>query len=92
MGIYIKHSICLKDDDNKIIVSTKQLDKLLINSNYYKKYEKYWFDQKYFSINNPIIEIDLDFTIDSVLQYFNIEKNEKTCYYFYHVFDFNNTF
>lgn len=87
MGIYTDHSICLKDDENNIIVNGKDLDTLLKNSKYFKKYERYWFEQKYFSTEHPIIEIDLDFTVDSVLEYFKIEKIKNTNYYFYHMFD-----
>ena len=89
--IIVNHGICLKDDENKIIVSQKQFEKILFKTKYYQRYENYWIDHKYFSTKNPIIEIDLDFTVDSILKYFRIEKRIDTCYYFYHTFEFRST-
>lgn len=86
MGLYVDHSICIRDEKCNNIVSGKQIDKFLAKSAYYKKHAKYWDKEIYFSTGTPIVESELDFTIEGIMEFYGIKKEKNIDYFFYHTF------
>jgi hypothetical protein len=83
--ISVDHGIEIRDNFNNVIVSSKILDETyLVNSEYFKRNEKYWFDTEYWSKEHPIAPSELNLNAEEILQNLRIEIDGMKIYNFYH--------
>lgn len=87
MGFYPDHGIELRDKNNKnVVVSSKQIDRILEKSQYYLNNKSKWYDENSWNYEEPILIKDLDFSIESIKRDLDLDIDVSKEYEFYHVY------